>query len=160
MNLQQFNKTLDRFTSFIKARGGEVLTPSSEWEVMRFRAGEYRGIVYVNSRELITLYGAAVLAYEAFKNNSQWSALPRVKKESAPRRHRIKTLLLRDGGDCFLCGKTLEHDISIEHLVPLASRGPDHLANLALMHRQCNTKCGHLSLMEKIKLRDQYRGEK
>lgn len=68
----------------------------------------------------------------------------------------LKALIRRDGKKCFYCGNdTTEENRSLEHLVPLAHGGPNHLSNLVLAHSCCNSDAGHLSVMEKIRLRDQ-----
>jgi len=70
----------------------------------------------------------------------------------------FNALLRRDGNACFYCGEpTGEDDRSLEHLVARAHGGPDHLSNLVLAHRRCNAVAGHLSAMEKIRIREQRR---
>jgi 5-methylcytosine-specific restriction endonuclease McrA len=48
----------------------------------------------------------------------------------------------REGGRCHICGKKIQNDITLDHLVPL-SKGGDHThANLRIAHRACNSSRG------------------
>jgi 5-methylcytosine-specific restriction endonuclease McrA len=67
-------------------------------------------------------------------------------------------LLRRDGNECFFCGKPME-DPTIEHLICRQFGGGNNLANLALAHRACNRTGGHLSVVEKVRLREAMRAE-
>lgn len=70
---------------------------------------------------------------------------------------RIRSLLARDGGDCFYCGLDLRDDVSLEHLLALADGGTWRLANLALAHRKCNELAADLAVVEKVRLRERLR---
>ncbi|GFP43725.1 hypothetical protein HKBW3C_02854 [Candidatus Hakubella thermalkaliphila] len=55
-------------------------------------------------------------------------------------KHRLHSF---QGGECFLCGRpiNLEADeTEIDHIVPLADKGPDEEANWALLHSVCNDR--------------------
>lgn len=71
----------------------------------------------------------------------------------------VTRLLVRDGSDCWFCGKPLGNDITIEHLTPLALQGTWADDNLALAHKCCNKAAGHLTRFEKEQLRDKMRSE-
>lgn len=90
---------------------------------------------------------------DAFVSGGKWNA-----GVAAPRRPKrppeVAALLKRDGDRCFLCRQALGEDITVEHLVPRTAGGPNHMANKALAHQACNLRMGHLSLMEKIALRE------
>lgn len=149
---QQLRKKLPGFLEFLAARGAEVLQPTNEWEVVRFRAGGTTAVVYTNKTGSLRAQGVALEALNAFASNGSWHAGIATKRRN--RSNHIDTLLSRDGDRCFLCRKPLGDDITVEHLVPLAQGGPNRHANLALAHSACNLRMGHLSLMEKIALRD------
>jgi 5-methylcytosine-specific restriction endonuclease McrA len=70
----------------------------------------------------------------------------------------VARLLVRDGADCWFCGKHLGQDITLEHLTPLALQGGWNDDNLALAHKACNKAAGHLTRFEKERLRDEMRG--
>ena len=61
-------------------------------------------------------------------------------------------LLVRDGNACLFCGKPLDGDITVEHLVAIAHGGPNHVSNLFLAHAACNQAAGHMSAPEKVAL--------
>lgn len=74
-----------------------------------------------------------------------------VKRRGGPqpsRRISIHEVCQRDGWRCHLCGKRVSdryaspHPLSatLDHLIPLADGGSDEPENLALAHRDCNTR--------------------
>lgn len=150
-----FNKLRPRvpqLQEWLASRGAEVLVPTNEWEVVRFKSGTATGIVYRNARGDITTQGSATAALKAFLHNLSWSAgvaTTRTKKQV-----NVQALLQRDGDKCFLCGKPLGEDITRDHLVPVAHGGPNHISNLVLMHRACNVAVGHMPVMQKILMRE------
>lgn len=150
----QLEKKLPAFKDWLAARGAEVLSPTNPFEVVRFRASGQTHVVYAKGTGQLTHAGEATKALNAFTNpGSKWSAGVATPRKSKPLPV-VRRLLERDGGACFLCRKPLGEDCTVEHLVPLAVGGPNHIANLALAHSGCNLRMGHLSLMEKIALRE------
>lgn len=152
--MRQLEPKLPAFKDFLAARGAEVLTPTNEWEVVRFKTRTGVAVVYRNSKGTITAAGPARDALEAFVSQGTWSAGVRTRRDNRYRSVEVRTLLERDGDDCFLCRLPLGNDITVEHLVPVAAGGPNHIGNKALAHQACNLRMGHLSLMEKIVLRE------
>lgn len=153
---QQLAKKLPAFKEFLAARGAEVLAPTSEWEVVRFRAGGIVAIVYRNAKNQLNYQGIARKALDAFISQGSWTAGVATKRvhNGFKRTAAVNAMLKRDGDCCFLCRKPLGDDITEEHLVPVSAGGPNHIANKALAHSACNLRMGHLSLMEKIAMRD------
>ncbi len=152
ITLRKIRDRLEAIKEWLAARGAEILLPTNEWEVLRFKSGSSTGIVYRNSQGQITLSGAAKAAMKAYFANTGWSAgvaTTRTKKQV-----NVQALLQRDGGKCFLCGIELGEDITRDHLVPVAHGGPNHISNLVLMHRSCNVAVGHMPVMQKIALRE------
>lgn len=156
MNLRtrkQLEKKIPAIADWLTARGAEVLAPTSEFEVLRFRSGGNTVVIYAKASGDLTIERAARDMLNAFASNGPWTAgiaVKRVKRSSD-----IQRMLDRDGGCCFLCGHQLGEDITVEHLVPVAFGGPNHISNKALAHKACNAQMGHLSVMEKIHLREQ-----
>lgn len=140
-----------RFESWLRDAGAELLAPTNEWELLRFRAGPEVGIVYRNARGRINLQAAAQPAWRAYASGQPWRASPKVQ-----RRARLSTvastLLERDGSLCFYCRCELEDDMTVEHLVSVTCGGPNHISNLLLAHKACNNQAGNLSAPEKIRL--------
>lgn len=153
-SVHQLRKKLPAFREFLASRGAELLEPTNEWEVLRFRAAGATSVIYTNARGSVTPSGpAAKAAMDAFVSGGKWHAgvaSPR----KAKRPPEVAALLKRDGDQCFLCRLPLGDDITVEHLVPRTAGGPNHLSNKALAHQSCNLRMGHLSLMEKIALRE------
>ncbi len=154
--LRELRARLPALQAFITERGGEVLAPASEWEVLRFRS---QGSVHVVSRQAsghIRYGGDSALAVHCWLTKLPWrgSDSHRGQPGKRLRSQHVRTLLARDGDACFLCGQPLGEDITEEHLVPITHGGPDHIANKVLAHAACNRRMGHLSVMEKIGLRD------
>ncbi|MCB1719740.1 MAG: HNH endonuclease, partial [Candidatus Competibacteraceae bacterium] len=98
--------------------------------------------------------GDSAEAYRAFDNGKSWQGTDKNKARLVRRSPKVKTLLRRDGGNCFYCREPLGDDITVEHLVCRAHGGPNHISNLVLAHGQCNHAAGHLSAAEKVAIRD------
>ncbi len=149
---QQIVKQRDSFRNWLAANGAEVLEPTSEWELVRFKAGGDTGVIYTKQSGAITFTGPAEKAWTAFKGSQSWRAAPATKrtKKSSPV---LQAIRVRDGGNCFFCLQPVSvEDESEEHLVSITAGGPQHISNKFLAHRICNAKAGHLSAPEKIAL--------
>lgn len=160
--LAMFNSRREKFEAFLTARGAQILQPTNQWEVLRFKTSRGTSVVYCNAKGGITPTGECVKAWEAFEDCSPWRGSPAPKKRQTGREKTLplfNALIKRDGKACFFCGAdTDEDDRSLEHLVPIAHGGPNHLSNLVLAHRKCNSDAGHRSAMEKIRTRESMRG--
>jgi hypothetical protein len=142
------------FELWLTARGAEVLTPTNQWELLRFRTEEGTSIVYTDKHGKLTWTNQAAQAYLAHVGGKPWRAVPKTQRRlrSSPV---CQALRKRDGDACFFCHLDVAiEEESPEHLVAVTHGGPDHIANMALAHRVCNQQAGHLSLMEKIQLRE------
>lgn len=72
---------------------------------------------------------------------------------------RIAYLLARDGDGCLYCGQKIDpRTCTVEHIVAQGNGGPDHAANLALAHTECNAAAGHLPAAGKLRLALKMRG--
>jgi len=157
-NVVTFSKKLPGFLSFLKAAGAEVLQTTNEWELLRFRTGSKTSIVYRNAKGHVTFTQESEKAWGAYVNQHAWKpALPTVNGTKQPRPKKaspvIRTVRERDGDLCFFCRlHVTEEAASLEHLVPHGHGGPSHISNLFLAHKVCNSRAGHLSATEKIKL--------
>jgi hypothetical protein len=144
----------EAFEAWLTAVGAEVLSPTNEWELCRFRCGSGTSVVYTNKRHELKFTGQSGTAFQSFLGAKRWRAAPRTERRSKPN-PTCKTLRERDGDACFYCHLPVAvEDESVEHLVSLTHNGPDHIANMALAHRDCNREAGHLALMEKIRFRE------
>ncbi|MDP9652049.1 HNH endonuclease [Paraburkholderia caledonica] len=156
--LAQFTSRRAKFEAFLTERGAQILQPTNEWELLRFKTSRGTSVVYCNAKGGITPTGESDKAWAAFEKNGAWRGAPAPKKRQTGREKTLplfNALLKRDGAGCFYCGgDTSEEDRSLEHLVAIAHGGPNHLSNLVLAHRKCNSQAGHLSVMEKIRARE------
>lgn len=151
-------KRAKEFGAWLTARGAEVLKPTNEWEVARFRAGGIVSIVYENAKGAISCVGPhAVHALSAFQKGRPWAAPAQTKRKAVKTSVTLNTLLQRDGEDCFFCGLPLGDDVTVEHLVPRVHGGPNHISNYVLAHVACNQLVGHMSAAEKVRQRDAMR---
>lgn len=149
---KQIKAQLPQFLNFLSARGAEVLLPTNEWELCRFKSGNITSVIYFKKTGIISFYGDSHTAWLAFKNNTGWRANPATPRRKS-RSPCIATLRERDGDGCFFCLEEVsEEDESEEHLVCVTHGGPNHIANKFLAHRLCNQNVGHLSALEKINI--------
>ena len=155
LNRRQFlGRRQEMFERWLVERGAELLTPTNEWELLRFRTEKGTSIIYTNKHGHLTWMGWAAEAYLAHVGNKAWRAVPKTERrlKSSPV---CQALRQRDGDACFYCHLPVEpEDESAEHLVSVTHGGPDHIANMALAHRICNQEAGHLPLMQKIAMRE------
>lgn len=149
-----------RFCAWLTANGGEVLTTTNPFEVVRFRTSQGVCVIYRNAAGAWTSFTGALCqdAWSAFQNGVALrlnKATERRPKASIL----VRSLLDRDGPACFYCGADFSDDVppTVEHLVSVTHRGPDHIANKFLACGRCNAEAGHMSAAEKIRLRDHKR---
>lgn len=140
------------FGAWLSGCGAEVLEPTNEWEVVRFKSGDSTSIIYRNKVGGVRYTGDSELAWKAFSNGNAWRAKPPTsrRKSMSPM---LRTIRKRDGDLCFFCQRPVSvENQSSEHLVPVTHGGPNHISNLFLAHKSCNASAGHLSAPEKIKI--------
>ena len=141
-----------KFIEWLTARGAQIIEPTNEWEVVRFRSGDVTSIVYRNARGRTRMTGDAPVAWEAFINGTSWRAIPATSRRKSMT-SMIRTIIRRDGYLCFFCQRLVDvESASAEHLVPVTHGGPNHISNLVLAHQLCNQRAGHLSAAEKIRI--------
>lgn len=148
----KLSKKLPQFKDWLRSAGAEVLEPTNEWEVLRFRAGGSTAVIYRNKANQLNMGRDAEKALTAFLSGQSWSAGVKTTRRSVTVHERA--LLKRDGPNCFLCWHPLGADITVEHLVPVTAGGPNHMANFVLAHHDCNGQMGSKSVMEKIAMRE------
>lgn len=145
------------FKIWIAARGGEVLEPTNQWEVVRFRGEGKTSIIYTKKNGGVTFTGDASAAWNAFERRDDTFRLTKKapRMSQAKREPIVRTLIERDGNRCFYCATSFDEvKPTKEHLVPRTAGGPDHLSNLFLSCEPCNQEVGHASAPEKIRFRD------
>ena len=150
--VRQIEKRASEFRHWLSGNGAQILEPTNEWEIIRFRVGVHTAIIYRKKNGALTFVGHAKAAWDAFCGGVHWRV---TEKTQRPKRTsvRMTTIRKRDGDLCFFCQRPVSaEDGSLEHLVAITHQGPNHISNLFLAHKTCNAKAGHLSAPEKIRL--------
>ena len=150
-------KALAAFRAELVQAGAELLGPTNPYEVLRFRTRIGVGVIYTGKRGE-TWNPEAIAAREHIAG--QKGSLAPVKVHGRRKsKATYAALFERDGDACFFCGKPLDGDLTVEHLVAVAHGGPSHVSNLFLAHAACNAEAGHMSAPEKIAMAIERRGQ-
>lgn len=151
---------ISRLRVWAVAGGAEHQALTNPYELLRLRVRSGVAIVYRNKsnkqtwNDLATELLAIMERGQAFPEYLQ--IVSKVRSTAKPSvDHR--TISERDGMGCFFCAAEREGEMTIEHLVPRAHGGPNHLSNKFRACRPCNSMAGHLSAPEKIRIREQMR---
>lgn len=142
----------DKFVTFLRESGADILKPTNEYEIVRFRTENCVSIMYRGKRGY-SFTGEAKEAYERFDKKDIWQIL---RKDHRERKKLIDTIRERDGMACFFCGiETVSGETaSIEHLLSIANGGNNNPANLTVACIRCNDTVGNMSIVQKIKYRE------
>lgn len=152
-----------KFRHWAEQRGAEILSNSTQWEVLRFRCEEGYAVAYRKSDNTITMNVVMLNAHNAFRNSDKWNGTPagRIFDGIKSTKGKKGILLKRDGTRCFYCGKHRRPDkLTIEHLVPKTCGGTNHVTNLVLACLKCNNHVGIWSVAEKIQYRESLQSNK
>lgn len=145
----------EKFLARLVAAGGEVLSPTNPYEVIRFNTKHGVGVVYSGKRG--ETWNLEAIAARDHIEGEKGSLSPVNVTGRRTAKSSVNRLLERDGSNCFFCGDFLGGDITVEHLVAKCHGGPNHISNLFLAHVKCNCEAGHLSAPEKVALAIQKR---
>lgn len=152
---------MEAFKAWLTDCGAVIQPPTNPWELLRAQTCDGVQVVYRNAKEVQTWPEPLIAAREAFERGNRMALSPDLKARKQLR-HLIDDLAARDGLWCWFCevgflsSDSLE--ITIEHLVPKSHGGPNHPSNLVLACKPCNSEAGHLSVAEKVAIRDRKRG--
>ena len=148
-------KQLEGFEKWLVSNGAEILRPTNEYEVLRFRAGADIGVAYRKKDGRISFATTNMTkAWVAYKNQKPFPFRPKTTRRRSKTDHLVDTLLERDGENCVYCDEPLNDDITLEHFLSIAHGGTNHISNLGLAHDRCNRAVSHLSIAEKLRMRD------
>ena len=153
---------VELFKEFVAEMGGEVLVPTNEYEVVRFRGYGRTSIIYRKMSGAWTFTGDAYAAWQAFDKNEVYRLADKTQRVNGVRMAPVdKAIRERDGDRCFYCEEQFELEgerrRTREHLVAATAKGPNHISNLFHACSKCNRTVGHLSAPEKIRFRDAQR---
>lgn len=146
-----------KLIKFLMAGGAEILSTTNDWEIARFQTPNGKCVIYKNKKGSFSYSNdEAQDAHRCFLKGKPWSVM--VKTNRIARKQVEELLLTRDGHDCWLCGKPMGDDITLEHILPVSCGGNNHPANLALVHSECNKEAADMPIVAKIDLRELLRG--
>lgn len=147
-----------KFERWLTQMGSEILPPTSEFELIRFNCSLGVGVLYQGRKGISVSNQIVTVAIDCYLNNKAWEGKGAPGKRMGMTKKQ-QQLLARDGGDCFYCGHQMSKStISVEHVLSVLHNGPNRIENLVLAHKKCNELASHLSVIEKIKMRDELRG--
>lgn len=171
---------LARFAAWLATQGAEIGIPTNPYELIRYKAYVDGGrkavthIVYTKDNGLLTFMGSSKRHYQAMLGlvvDEPPAPPPKAPQKDAIRsdislaclreiqNSTHRSLLVRDGDECWYCGNPLGRDITIEHLIPKAHGGPNRMSNYALAHSKCNGTAADKSLVDKMALRTRLRAK-
>ncbi|MGV6816146.1 MAG: HNH endonuclease [Thiotrichales bacterium] len=139
---------LPRFRNWLTNQGCEILEPTNEYELIRWK-GSSTGVIYTSGK-CSGPYAKTAIA--CWKGGKKWNGAPKSTGRKGSYRREKELLLDRDGCDCFYCGKPLEDDVTVEHLLSLSAGGKNTLGNMVLAHGDCNQEAHNLTLAAKVKM--------
>lgn len=152
---------IDAFKTWLTDCGAVVAPPTSQWEILRVQTCDGTQVVYRNAKDVQTWPEPLVVAREAFERGNRMSLSPDMKARKKLR-HLVEEIASRDGLWCWFCEAGFlapdSVEVTVEHLVAKSHGGPDHLSNLVIACKPCNSLVGHMSVSEKVAIRDRKRG--
>ena len=160
MSILDHQSQRDKFITFLRNAGAEILAPTNPYEVVRFRTPTNGVSIIYTGRRGYKFTGEAQEAYERYSNGGKWTIRSKAQKL---REKLLMELMERDDGtDCFFCGqRTYDgENMTIEHLLPISDGGNNNLKNLCIACKECNSSVDNLSIVEKIYYRDAIRNKK
>lgn len=136
----------------VLAANGQVLEPTSiKSAIRRVRQGKGVWCLHDDAPGLRLNH----VPEPSLPNPPRAEVKPTTTKSAKRRRRRIAALRRRDGDACFFCHAQMDREeMTIEHLLAAEVYPGFHLSNLVLAHARCNEAAGHLSVMEKVQVRE------
>jgi hypothetical protein len=148
------------FKAWLTDCGAVTLPPTNPYEVLRIQTSVGVLVAYKNKHGVQSWPPELSELRKSFIAGQAVSLSPGLKARQRLR-HLVANLAARDGLECWFCENGFlneeSREITIEHLVPRAHGGPNHMSNLVLACPTCNARAGHASVSEKVKLREQLR---
>lgn len=148
--------TNDKLNEYIMSVGGEILSPTNQYEIARFVIKGETGVIYQGKKGISFSNRLAEQVYHNFESNKNIYLGEKKKRTSYSKMKEV--LLSRYGRKCFYTGEEMtDEEITVEHLIPLSKGGKNTIDNMVLCRKDINTKLGNISLYDKIRCRDALR---
>lgn len=152
---KDFMQQWPAFRTWLHKNHCQTFEPTNPYEVARFATPDGIGIVYRKEGGYISkMTGGAEKLYWAWKDGKEFEfalRTPRQRRRDKKRDELIHIIARRDGWKCMYCGVSLvAGTATIEHIVALATRGMEHIANMTLACEACNKAVGHMSARQKF----------
>ena len=140
-------KKRDKFVEWLERYYGcKILDPTNKYEIIRWKGSE-TGIIY-NTGSVNSPYAA--YAVECFLNGASWNGGSKnLNRRSISDRNR-EIIESETNGLCFICGKKMNDDVTVEHIVELSRGGSNDITNLTFAHQSCNYGLMNMDIKEKI----------
>lgn len=143
------DEQIQSFKEWLHNNGAQVLDPTNDYELVRFRNANGIGVIYEGKRGL-SFTGESAEGWRRFKRGENWKIVTRKRRNLS---HKKDELALRDGLRCFAHGDTKHiNELTIEHLLSFSQGGNDNNNNLVLVCKPANDKLSNLPLSQKIEL--------
>jgi len=144
------------FSKFIGARGGYLLPPENEHELLKAVVNDYVSILHRRKNGRLTWSEELSTAYESWKTGGStgWSGFINRVNRRVTKKEIMYGLIARDGKNCCYCDNPLDMEkATIEHFLDIAKGGSNHINNLALCCKKCNGRVLAMPVLGKMKLR-------
>lgn len=166
--MQLTDPKIKAFALWIARCGGEVLTPISDYEILRVVINGGTHSAYKRRTGRQTWPETLVELYRQYRHGGYTPRLALAQRGlSGNRKGRLVKLAERDGWRCWYCDCAIQPlgyaDIpgaapgSVEEVCPRQIGGPVHIGNQVIACKSCNNKAANLPVVEKVKMRDRLR---
>lgn len=149
-----------RLKDWAVGNSAEAQALTNPYELVRLRVNGGVAIVYKKENGKQTWNPLAMRLRVCLEAGSSFPTelrlVGKTEQDFAPGKNSVthRTLLHRDGEGCFFCFEEKPGEMTLEHLVPRAHGGPNHISNKFRACSPCNMRAGHLSAPEKIRIRE------
>lgn len=151
------NMKVGKFKKYLQNCGGQILTNTSQWEILRVQTDTGVLILYKNKAGVLNWPPRLRSAWIAYKSGGklEWKAANHKKTKRVRTPVLVKTVWERDGKKCWYCGCPLTWSTTtLEHILNICHGGSNHLANLTVACGTCNQKARNMCITDKVKLRE------
>lgn len=151
------NMKVGKFKKYLQNCGGQILTSTNQYEVIRVQTDSGVLILYKNKAGILNWPPRLRSAWAAYKSGGKLEWKAAIIKKCRRKRSDVvlKTLFERDGKKCWYCkGKLNLSTATIEHLLNICHGGNNRIENLTVACNPCNQRAKNLHITGKVALRE------